>query len=110
MHHEEVAGQPKQKKSSDDKKSTFTIKAKSIPVTRRSVAASTGSVRERWLELIYKEIKRPLPCQMVFVLKPLIQMQQNQVDSDEAYKRKSRLVTCGNFEAWGEHSTTDTKP
>ena len=47
VHHEEAPGQPKQKMSSDDKKSTFTNKAKSIPVTPRTVAASTGSVRER---------------------------------------------------------------
>ena len=33
VHHQKVPGQLKQKKSSDDKRSTFTIKAKSIPVT-----------------------------------------------------------------------------
>ena len=63
------------------------------------MAASTGSVRETWLLSIYKEIENflqniaitdadpalvvrwknlcewPLPCQMVFVLKPLTQIQ-----------------------------------
>ena len=42
----------------------------------------------------------PVLCQMVFVLKPLTQAQQSEVDSGEAYKRKSRLVICGNFAAW----------
>ena len=50
----------------------------------------------------------PLPCQMVFVLKLLTQVQQTEVDSDEAYKHKSRLVICGNFAALEEHSTTTT--
>ena len=45
---------------------------------------------------------------MVFVLKPLTQVQQTEKDSDEAYKHKSRLVICGNFAAWGEHSMTTT--
>ena len=49
VHHEEVPGEPKNKKNHNDKKSTFNIKAKSIPVTPKTVAASTGSVRERWL-------------------------------------------------------------
>ena len=100
VHHEEVPGQSKsKKKNSSDKKSNFTIKAKSIPVTPKSVAASTGAMREKWLLSIYKEIenflqnmaitdadpalvikwknlgKWPLPCQMVFVLKPLTQVQ-----------------------------------
>ena len=126
----EVPGVPKHKKNLDDKKSTFTIKAKSIPVTPKTVAASTWSVRERWLISIYKEIenfllnmaitdahpslvvkfksmgKWPLPCHMVFVPKPLTQAQQSEVASDEACKHKSRLVICGNL--WGEHSTTST--
>ena len=38
----------------------------------------------------------------------LTQMQQDEVDCDEAYKRKSRLVVSGNFAACGEHSTTIT--
>ena len=83
-------------------------------------------MRERWLESNYKEIetfslnmaisnadaslvikfrsmgKWPLPCQMVFVLSPLTQVEQSEVDSEEAYKHKSRLVICGNFAAWGE--------
>ena len=47
VHHEEVPGHSKsKKKSSGDKKSTFAIKAKSIPVTPKTVAASTGSARE----------------------------------------------------------------
>ena len=89
-------------------------------------------MRERWLQSIYKEIenflqnmaiddadpalvvawkqkgKWPLPCQMVFVLKPLTQSQQQGNDVHEEYKHKSRLVICGNFATWGEHSTTTT--
>ena len=89
-------------------------------------------MREKWLLSIYKEIenflqnmaiddadpalvvawkekgKWPLPCQMVFVLKPLTQSQQEENDVHEEYKHKSRLVICGNFATWGEHSTTTT--
>ena len=107
VHHEEVPGHPKsKKKNSGDKKPNFTIKAKSIPVTPKMVAAS-GSAREKWLLSIYKEIenflqnmaitdadpalvvkwknlgKWPLPCQMVFVLKPLTQIQQAEDDADQ---------------------------
>ena len=53
-HHEEIPGEHKWKKSPDDKKSTFSVKAKSIPATPETVAASTGSVRERWLVPIYQ--------------------------------------------------------
>ena len=45
---------------------------------------------------------------MVFVLKPLTQSQQQGSDIQEEYKHKSRLVICGNFASWGEHSTTTT--
>ena len=45
---------------------------------------------------------------MVFVLKPLTQSQQQGNDVHEEYKHKSRLVICGNFATWGEHSTTTT--
>ena len=48
----------------------------------------------------------PLPCQMVFVLKPLTQSQHLGDDVQAEYKHKSRLVICGNFASWGEHSTT----
>ena len=89
-------------------------------------------MRERWLQSIYKEIenflqnmaiddadpalvvawkqkgKWPLPCQMVFVLKRLTQSQQQGSDVHEEYKHKSRLVICGNFATWEEHSTTTT--
>ena len=90
-------------------------------------------MRERWLVSIYKEIenflqnmaiedadpccsgssgrkkgKWPLPCQMVFVLKPLTQSQQKGTDIHGEYKHKSRMVMCGNFATWGEHSTTTT--
>ena len=134
VHHEQIPDQPKskQKRNASDKKSNFTIKAKSIPVTPKTVASSQGAVRERWLVSIYKEIenflqnmaikdadpslvvkwkslgKWRLPCQMVFVLKPLTQTQQTEDDVDQDYKRKSWLVICGNFAAWGEHSTTTT--
>ena len=47
-----------------------------------------------------------LPCQMVFVVKPLTQYQQTGDDVQADYRHKSRLVICGNFAAWGEHSTT----
>ena len=52
--------------------------------------------------------KWPLPCQMVFVLKPLTQSQQQGTDIHEEYKHKSRLVICGNIATWGEHSTKTT--
>ena len=42
---------------------------------------------------------------MVIVLKPLTQVQQNEDYENQDYKHKSRLVICGNFAAWGEHST-----
>ena len=112
---------------------TTPIKAKSIPMTPKAIASSEGAMRERWLVSIYKEIesflqnmaikdadpslvvkwkslgKWPLPCQMVFVLKPLTQTQQTaDDDADQDYKHKSRLVICGNFAACGEHSTTTT--
>ena len=45
---------------------------------------------------------------MVFVLKPLTQSQQQGDDVQAEYKHKSRLVICGNFASWGEHSTTTT--
>ena len=116
----------------NDGKSNIVIKAKSIPVSPKAVASSTGTMREKWLLSIYKEIenflqnmaiddadpalvvawkekgKWPLPCQMVFVLKPLTQSQQEENDVHEEYKHKSRLVMCGNFATWGEHSTTTT--
>ena len=97
VHHEQIPDydvkKPKRQQA-NDKKSNVVIKAKSIPVTPKS---STGSMREKWLVSIYKEIenflqnmaiedvdpallvrwkslgKWPLPCQMVFVLKPLTQ-------------------------------------
>ena len=43
-----------------------------------------------------------------FVLKPLTQSQQQGNDIQAEYKHKSRLVICGNFASWGEHSTTTT--
>ena len=42
------------------------------------------------------------------MLKPLTQLQQTEDDADQDYKHKNRLVICGNFAAWGEHSTTTT--
>ena len=127
---------PDDKKSkrspSSDKKSDIVIKAKSIPVSPKTVASSQGAMREKWLVSIYKEIesflqnmaiedadpslvvqwrskgKWLLPCQMLFVLKPLTQSQQQGSDIHDEYKHKSRLVICGNFATWGEHSTTMT--
>ena len=52
--------------------------------------------------------KWPLPCQMVFVLEPRTQSQQQGSDIHEEYKHKSRMVIRGNFATWGEHSTTTT--
>ena len=109
VHNEEVPGHPKPKQNSGDKKSTFTIKAKSIPVTPKTVAATTGPAREKRLLSMYHEIenflqnmaitgadpalvmkfKWPLPCQIVFVLKPLTQIQQTEDDADQDYKHKS---------------------
>ena len=99
---DEVLHREEMKKFKADKKSICTIKAKSTPVTPKTVAASTGPVKERWLQLIYKKIENfllnmaitdadpalvvkfksmgrwPLPCQMVFVLKPPTQTQQTE--------------------------------
>ena len=120
------------KQHANDKKSNVVIKAKSIPVTPKSVASCVGAMRERWLVSIYNEIenflqnmaiedadpslvvkckslgKWPLPCQRVFVLKPLTQSQQQGDDVQAECKHRSRLVICGNFASWGEHSTTTT--
>ena len=135
VHHNQIPDYDVSKRrtqQANDKKSNVVIKAKSIPVTPRSVASSQGAMRERWLVSIYKEIanllqnmaiedadpslvvkwktmgKWPLPCEMVFVLKPLTQSQQQGSDIQAEYKHKSRLVICGNFASWGEHSTTMT--
>ena len=135
VHHNQIPDHDvlkRRRQQANDKKSNVVIKAKSIPVTPKSVASSQGSMRERWLVSIYKEIenflqnmaiedadpslvvkwktmgKWPLPCQMVFVLKPLTQSQQQASDIQAEYKHKSRLVICGNFASWGEHSTTTT--
>ena len=129
----EVPGEPRLKKHSGDRKATFTIKAKSIPVTPKEVAARTGSAREKWLLSIYREIenflqnmaitdadpalvikfkpmgKWPLPCQMVAQTVWLTQIQQTEDEENQDYKHKSGLVViCGSFAAWGEHSTTTT--
>ena len=45
---------------------------------------------------------------MVFILETLTETQQTADDADQDYKHRSRLVICGNFAAWGEHSTTTT--
>ena len=134
VHHEQIPDHDvaNSKKDSSDKKSNVVIQAKSIPVTPKAVASSQVAQRERWLVSIYKEIenflqnmaienadpalvatwrslgKWPLPCQMVFVLKPLTQSQRVSDDVQGEYKHKSRLVICGNFASWGQHSTTTT--
>ena len=123
VHHEQIPDHDvsKQKKNASDKKPNFVIKAKSIPVTPKAVASFQGAMRERWLKSIYKAIENflqnmaiedadpslvlkwkssgrwPLPCQMVFVLKPLTQSQQTGDDVHADHKHKSRLVICGNF-------------
>ena len=102
VHHEQTPdhGFANSKRNSSDKKSNVVIKAKRIPMTPKAVASSQGAQRERWLVSIYKDVenflqnmaiedadpslvvkwrslgKRPLPCQMAFVLKPLMQSQQ----------------------------------
>ena len=134
VHHEQIPDYDvsKSRKNVPDKKANAVIKAKSIPVTPKSVASSQGAMRERWLVSIYKEIENflqnmaiedadpslvvrwkssgrwPLPCQMVFVWKPLTQSQQMGDDVQAEYKHKSRLVIYGNFASWGEQSTTTT--
>ena len=40
-----------------DGKSNVVIKAKSIPVSPKTVASSKGAMREKWLQSIYKEIE-----------------------------------------------------
>ena len=123
VHHEQIPDYDvsKPKKNAPDKKSNVVIKAKSIPVTPKAVASSQGAMRGRWLVSIYEKIENflqnmaiedadpslvvrwkssgrwPLPCQMVFVLKPLTQSQQMGDDVQAEYKHKSRLAICGNF-------------
>ena len=46
VRHEDAPGEVRLKKNSGDKKATFTIKAKSIPVTPKTVAATTGPTLE----------------------------------------------------------------
>ena len=104
---------------SNDKKSNVVIKATGIPVTPKSEASSVGAMRERWLVSIYKEIenflqnmaiedadpslvvrwkslgKWPLPCQMVFVLKPLTQSQQQGDAGEESAESCSDITEAG---------------
>ena len=78
-----------------------TIQAKSVPMSPKEVAGSVGDKRQKWLESIYRGIENftrnmaiidaspeiiaayrqrgrwPLPCQIVFVLKPLTTAQIN---------------------------------
>ena len=56
VHHEQIPDQDmsKLKKNAADKKSNFVIKQ--VPVTPKAVASSQGTMRERWLVSIYKEI------------------------------------------------------
>ena len=64
VHHEQIPGHDvanSKKKSSDKKSNLFdsnvVIKAKSIPVTPKSVASSQGALRERWLISIYRKLR-----------------------------------------------------
>ena len=59
VHHKEVLGysKSKKKKNSSDKKSNFTIKAKSIPVTPKTVAASAGQTSENGCCLSTKRLR-----------------------------------------------------
>ena len=52
--------------------------------------------------------KWPLLCQVMFALKPLTQVQQTEMDSEDACKYKSRLVICRKFASWSEQPTTMT--
>ena len=45
------------KSHSSDRKPDIVIKAKSIPVSPKTVVSSYGAMRERWLVSIYKEIE-----------------------------------------------------
>ena len=123
VHHEEIPGysKSKQKKNASDKESNFTTKAKSIPVTPKTVASSTGPMREQWLVCIYKEIenlwqnmaikdadpslivksKSLGKWPLVFVLKPLTQTQQTADDIDQDYKHK--IKSSGHFVATSLH-------
>ena len=60
VHHEQMPDHvvsKRKRQQTSDKKSNVVIKAKSIPVTPKSVASSQGAMRERWLVSIYKEIE-----------------------------------------------------
>ena len=135
VHHEQILDYDvsKSKKNTPDKKFQCCDQSQEHSGHTEGCGILSGSMRERWLISIYKEIENflqnmaiedanpslvvrwkssgrwPLPCQMVFVLKPFTQSQQDRLDDVQAeYKHKSRLVICGNFASWGEHSTTTT--
>ena len=115
VHHEQIPDYDVSKhkrQHANDKKSNVVIKAKSIPVTLKSVASSKGAMRERWLVSIYKEIENFLQNMAIEDAEPSLvvkwQSQQQGNGIQEEYKHKSRLVICGNFASWGEHSTTTT--
>ena len=60
VHHNQIPDydvSKRRRQQANDKKSNVVIKAKSIPVTPKSVASSQGAMRERWLVSIYKEIE-----------------------------------------------------
>eukprot|EP00971_Amphidinium_carterae_P041487 814639-Amphidinium_carterae.1 len=107
-----------------------TAKAKSTPVTAKEVLATHGKVREKWIARIEKELESfrsnhvikeasqsliakcrqagnyPLPCQMVYVLKPDLEKEPG--PDGPAFKCKSRLVICGNRQPWEQSEETST--
>ena len=63
------------KSSSGDRKPDIVIKAKSIPVSPKTVASSHGAMRERWLVSIYKEIENFLQNMAIEDADPSIVLQ-----------------------------------
>ena len=134
VHHEQIPDDDasRSKKNTPDKKSNVVIKAKSIAVTPKAVASSQGAMRERWLVSIYEEIENFLQNMAIEDADPSLVVRWKSsgrwpsmpngirvettdtvtADGDDdvqaEYKHKSRLVICGNFASWGEHSTTKT--
>ena len=56
-------------------------------LSSKSIADADQALVVRWKNLG----KWPLPCQIVFVLKPLTQIQQTEDDADQDSKHKSQL-------------------
>eukprot|EP00971_Amphidinium_carterae_P061385 1215461-Amphidinium_carterae.4 len=109
--------------SAVDKISKESMAPLARPVSTKEVLSSTGDRLAGWIKVIKKELDRgakevmktlteqqrleykqqgveQLPCQMVFVEKPVTELQRTKLKLKENYKLKARLVVCGNWQIW----------